>query len=37
MDKLTRKVADTLLDWGADLVGVAPVTHCQAGFLYRTP
>ena len=25
MDKLTQKVIDTLLDWGADLVGIAPV------------
>jgi len=24
MDKLTLKVVDTLLDWGADLVGIAP-------------
>ena len=25
MDSLTQKVANTLLDWGADLVGIAPV------------
>ncbi len=25
MDKLTQKVTDTLLEWGADLVGIAPV------------
>ncbi len=25
MDKLTQKIIDTLLDWGADLVGIAPV------------
>lgn len=25
MDKLTRAVMETLLDWGADLVGIAPV------------
>jgi epoxyqueuosine reductase QueG len=25
MEKLTRNVVDTLLDWGADLVGIAPV------------
>ncbi len=25
MDKLTLKVVDTFLDWGADLVGIAPV------------
>jgi hypothetical protein len=25
MDDLTQKVMDTLLEWGADLVGIAPV------------
>ncbi len=25
MDRLTQKVTDTLLEWGADLVGIAPV------------
>ncbi len=25
MDQLTQKIIDTLLDWGADLVGIAPV------------
>ena len=25
MDVLTQKVVDTLLEWGADLVGIAPV------------
>ena len=27
MDKLTQNVVDTLLDWGADLVGIAPVSR----------
>ena len=27
MDKLTKNVVDTLLDWGADLVGIAPVSR----------
>ncbi len=27
MDRLTQKVASTLLDWGADLVGIAPVAR----------
>jgi len=27
MDKLTKMVVNSLLDWGADLVGIAPVEH----------
>ena len=27
MDKLTKAVVDKLLDWGADLVGIAPVSR----------
>ncbi len=27
MDKLTKAVVNTLLDWGADLVGIAPVSR----------
>ncbi|MDY6795522.1 MAG: hypothetical protein SWK76_09650 [Actinomycetota bacterium] len=29
MDKLTRRVIDTLLEWGADLVGIAPVERFE--------
>ncbi len=29
MDALTKKVVDTLLEWGADLVGIAPVERFE--------
>jgi hypothetical protein len=29
MDGLTQRVPDKLLDWGADLVGIAPVERFE--------